>query len=93
MDSEWSDFEDALQYFAAVHGRADCIITRNPADFRVCAIAHEDIVDRRQRQDADQAGETIFLDHAVNPGRCRVMGFPRSQDVQDDIDVEEQPLQ
>ncbi len=34
MDSEWPDFEDALQYFAAVHGRADCIITRNPADFR-----------------------------------------------------------
>jgi predicted nucleic acid-binding protein len=34
MDSEWCDFEDALQYFAAVHGRADCIITRNPSDFR-----------------------------------------------------------
>jgi predicted nucleic acid-binding protein len=34
MDSEWPDFEDALPYFAAVHGQADCIITRNPSDFR-----------------------------------------------------------
>ncbi|OVE82470.1 hypothetical protein BVY04_00880 [bacterium M21] len=34
LDSGWSDFEDALQYFSAVHGKADCIITRNPRDFK-----------------------------------------------------------
>lgn len=34
IDSDWKDFEDALQYFSAVHGHADCIITRNPNDFK-----------------------------------------------------------
>ncbi len=33
IDSGWRDFEDALQYYSAVHGKADCIITRNPRDF------------------------------------------------------------
>ena len=34
IDAGWKDFEDALQYFSAVHGHADCIITRNPNDFK-----------------------------------------------------------
>lgn len=33
VDSELPDFEDALQYFSALHARADCILTRNAADF------------------------------------------------------------
>ena len=33
IDSGWGDFEDALQYYSAVHGRANCIVTRNPRDF------------------------------------------------------------
>jgi predicted nucleic acid-binding protein len=33
MDAELSDFEDAIQYFSAVHAGADAIITRNPGDF------------------------------------------------------------
>ena len=33
IDSELRDFEDAVQYFSALHADADCIITRNPGDF------------------------------------------------------------
>jgi predicted nucleic acid-binding protein len=29
----FSDFEDALQYCAALRSKADCIVTRNPKDF------------------------------------------------------------
>ena len=34
IDSSFSDFEDALQYFSAVHAQADWIISRNVKDFR-----------------------------------------------------------
>lgn len=33
MDAEFPDFEDAIQYFSAVHARAVYIITRNAQDF------------------------------------------------------------
>ncbi len=33
MDSEIGDFEDAIQYFSAVHSDADFLITRNPEHF------------------------------------------------------------
>ena len=33
MDAGLGDFEDAIQYFSAVHARADFIITRNAEDF------------------------------------------------------------
>ncbi len=33
MDSEFSDFEDAMQYFAAEKGAVDFIITRNTKDY------------------------------------------------------------
>ncbi|HEY3321828.1 MAG TPA: PIN domain-containing protein [Planctomycetota bacterium] len=33
IDSDISDFEDAVQYFSSVHTAADCIITRNKRDF------------------------------------------------------------
>lgn len=33
IDSEQSDFEDAVQYFSAVRAGADCILSRNPRDF------------------------------------------------------------
>lgn len=29
----WKDFEDAVQYEAAIHSKADCIVTRNIKDF------------------------------------------------------------
>ena len=38
IDSEFADFEDAIQYFSALHAHADCIITRNKKHF-----AHSDI--------------------------------------------------
>jgi predicted nucleic acid-binding protein len=34
IDSSFGDFEDALQYFSAVHVQADLIISRNVKDFR-----------------------------------------------------------
>lgn len=34
IDSSFSDFEDALQYFSASHIQADFIISRNVRDFR-----------------------------------------------------------
>jgi predicted nucleic acid-binding protein len=33
MDSDLSDFEDAIQYFSALRAGADCILTRNTGDF------------------------------------------------------------
>ena len=33
IDSDLPDFEDAVQYFSALHAEADCIITRNAPDF------------------------------------------------------------
>jgi len=32
--SDFRDFEDAVQYYSAVHVRADCVITRNKADYK-----------------------------------------------------------
>ncbi len=35
LDSNWKDFEDALQYFSAIqHKSIDAIITRNTKDFK-----------------------------------------------------------
>ena len=39
IDAGWKDFEDAIQYFSAIHADADFIITRNVADFPKTAIA------------------------------------------------------
>ena len=33
LDSEMADFEDALQFFSALHAGASCIVTRNTGDF------------------------------------------------------------
>jgi predicted nucleic acid-binding protein len=33
MDSAVKDFEDAVQYFSALHIKSTCLISRNPADF------------------------------------------------------------
>ena len=33
IDSKMRDFEDAVQYFSALHAGADCILSRNPGDF------------------------------------------------------------
>ena len=33
IDSELKDFEDAIQYFSALHAGADCLVSRNPDDF------------------------------------------------------------
>jgi predicted nucleic acid-binding protein len=33
LDSRLADFEDAVQYFCALRGQADCLVTRNPDDF------------------------------------------------------------
>lgn len=35
LASTFKDFEDAVQYYSALHVHADCLITRNKADFRV----------------------------------------------------------
>lgn len=34
LASSFKDFEDAVQYYSALHVRADCLITRNKADYR-----------------------------------------------------------
>ena len=34
LASTFKDFEDAVQYYSALHVRADYLITRNKADFR-----------------------------------------------------------
>ena len=33
VDAEWDDFEDAVQYFSAVHAKADCLVSRNADHF------------------------------------------------------------
>jgi predicted nucleic acid-binding protein len=33
IDSKSKDFEDAVQYFSALHAHADCIVSRNPDHF------------------------------------------------------------
>jgi len=33
IDADIPDFEDAVQFFSAIHAQADCIITRNVQDF------------------------------------------------------------
>ena len=38
IDSDIADFEDAIQYFSAIHINAECIITRDKKDF-----AHSEI--------------------------------------------------
>lgn len=32
--SAFRDFEDAVQYYSALHAKAECLITRNKADYR-----------------------------------------------------------
>ena len=34
IDSQWKDFEDAMQYYTALAHHADAIITRNKKDFK-----------------------------------------------------------
>ncbi len=34
LNSDFEDFEDALQYFCALDAKCDIIITRNPKDFK-----------------------------------------------------------
>lgn len=34
LSSSFTDFEDAIQYFAAVDCKADCLITRNKRDYK-----------------------------------------------------------
>lgn len=34
VNARWNDFEDSLQYFAAIQAEADCVITRNVKDFK-----------------------------------------------------------
>ena len=38
LESEFSDFEDAIQYFTAKENNMDCIITRNVNDFKKSVI-------------------------------------------------------
>jgi len=33
--SGFKDFKDAVQYYSAIHVQADCLVTRNKADYRV----------------------------------------------------------
>ena len=33
IDSDLKDFEDAIQYFSALHARVDCLVTRNVKDY------------------------------------------------------------
>ena len=34
LNSEFNDFEDAIQYFAALDAKASCLITRNKKDYK-----------------------------------------------------------
>lgn len=38
LNADWDDFEDSLQYFSAKNAKADVIITRNKADFKLSHI-------------------------------------------------------
>lgn len=33
LSAEWKDFEDSMQYYAAVDAACECIVTRNVKDF------------------------------------------------------------
>jgi predicted nucleic acid-binding protein len=39
IDADWNDFEDAIQFFSAIHCDADCIATRNQKDFKDSSIS------------------------------------------------------
>ena len=39
LSSKFSDFEDALQYFASQEGQIDFIVTRNKSDYKTSKIA------------------------------------------------------
>jgi hypothetical protein len=34
LESDFNDFEDAIQYFTAIENSMDCIITRNVDDYK-----------------------------------------------------------
>jgi predicted nucleic acid-binding protein len=34
LESEFKDFEDAVQYYTAIENNMDCIITRNVDDYK-----------------------------------------------------------
>jgi len=34
LTSNFRDFEDAIQYYSAIHVKSDCLITRNKGDFK-----------------------------------------------------------
>lgn len=34
LASTFKEFKDAVQYYSALHVKADCLITRNKADYR-----------------------------------------------------------
>ena len=36
--SDFKDFEDAVQYYSAIQARAECVITRNKADYKAAGI-------------------------------------------------------
>jgi hypothetical protein len=38
VDSSFADFEDAVQYYAAISAKADAIITRNTKDYKHASI-------------------------------------------------------
>lgn len=38
IDSDWKDYEDAVQADSASYADADCIVTRNKKDFALSAI-------------------------------------------------------
>ena len=38
LNSKFTDFEDALQYYCAIKNRCDCIITRNTTDYKLSRI-------------------------------------------------------
>lgn len=38
LNSSWKDLEDAIQYFAATHAKANAIITRNKKDYKLSRI-------------------------------------------------------
>lgn len=38
LHSNWSDFEDSVQYFSALESMADCIVTRNKKDYKESTI-------------------------------------------------------
>ena len=39
LTANWNDFEDAMQYFAALNANADIIVTRNKKDFATSEIS------------------------------------------------------